>query len=252
MSNDRQVIAIEGADRVKFLHGLVTNDAPATPDRLSYAALLTPQGKYLADFFLKTEPDRLLLDVAAALAPDLIRRLTMYKLRADVSLVATGISVQRGLGEPPARALHDPRHPALGWRLYHEDAAPGLTDAGPIDWDALRVEHAIPRAGVELVANDSFPLEFGLDRLNGIDFRKGCYVGQEVTARMKHKTQLRKGLRRVAVSAQVPVATPVTAADGRAAGTLFTQAEGRGLAYLRFDRTEGEMRAADATVTLLT
>lgn len=238
---DRTVLNIAGADRVDFLQGLVTNDVRR--DGLIWAGLLTPQGKYLADFFLLAEGDHILLDVQTAAAPALAQRLAMYKLRADVTISETGIPVARGLGPVPEGAYADPRHPALGWRAYGIEAPPGATD-----WDALRVALCVPETGVELVANDTYPLEAGFERLNGVDFRKGCYVGQEVTARMKHKTALRKGFATVDVAGAAPVGTEIDA-DGRTAGMLFTQSGGQGIAFLRFDRAGGAMTAGDARVT---
>ena len=109
--------------------------------------------------------------------------------------------------------------------------------------------HVIPESGMELIPNESYLLETGFERLHGVDFRKGCYVGQEVTARMKHKTDLRKGLVRVRVSRPVPVGTPILA-DGKEAGVVYTQSAGRAIAWLRFDRSAGEMWAGEAQVTL--
>ncbi|NKB27448.1 MAG: folate-binding protein [Rhodobacteraceae bacterium] len=239
---DRTVLRIGGADRVAFLQGLVTNDV--TKPGLIWAALLTPQGKYLFDFFLLDQGDAFLLDVKTDVADALIQRLSMYRLRADVTIEADDIPVARGLGDPPETAQPDPRHPDLGWRAYGLAGGPAA-----IDWDAIRVTNCIPDTGVELISNDSYPLESGFERLNGVDFRKGCYVGQEVTARMKHKTELRKGLARVAVDGQAPVGSDI-AADGKPAGRLFTQAGGHAIAYLRFDRAKSAMHAGDAVVTL--
>ena len=162
-------------------------------------------------------------------------------MRADVQIVATDLAVTRGLGVAAAGALPDPRHIALGWRSYGAAANPPV-----IDWDAIRVAHCIPETGIELTPDDSYLLESGFERLHGVDFRKGCYVGQEVTARMKHKTELRKGLVRVRITGSAPVGTPIMAA-GKPAGTLFTQSGGHAIAYLRFDRTEG-LTAGDAAV----
>lgn len=242
MTADRTVLSITGADRHDFLQGLVTNDIARLKDGMVYAALLTPQGKYLADFFLSEDGERILLDVAAPLAPGLKQRLTMYKLRAKVAIGDTGLHVRRGLGDPPPGAHADPRHTALGWRAYADTRA----EVTGIDWDALRVAHAIPESGVELIPNDSFILEVGFERLNGVDFRKGCYVGQEVTARMKHKTELQKGLSRVTVDGTAPPGTAIETEDGKPAGTLYTTAGGQGLAYLRFARATGTMHAGDA------
>ncbi|ARE39905.1 Folate-dependent protein for Fe/S cluster synthesis/repair in oxidative stress [Rhodovulum sp. P5] len=243
-ATDRTVFRITGADRVHFLQGLVTNDVSKLDGGLIYAALLSPQGKYLFDFFLAGHDDCILLDVKTDLADALLKRLTMYKLRADVAIEPSGLSVQRGLGPAPTDAWPDPRDPALGWRAYTDSSV----SADTTDWEALRVAHCIPETGIELIPDATFILEAGFERLNGVDFRKGCYVGQEVTARMKHKTELKKGLVTVAIDGAAPVGSEIMA-DGKFAGTLYTQANGQALALLRFDRAAGPMTAGDATVT---
>lgn len=242
-ADDRMVLRIGGADREGFLHGLVTRDIAAPGAGLVYSALLTPQGKYLFDFFLLNRGEDILLDVKAEAAPKLAPRLMMYRLRADVTIEDSGLPVARGLGAPPEGAFPDPRDPSLGWRGY------GIEGGAPeVDWDALRVAACVPETGVELIPEETFILEAGFERLGGVDHRKGCYVGQEVTARMKHKTELRKGLVTVSVEGGAPVGTAIMAGE-KVAGTLYTQAGGRGIAYLRFDRAEGEMLAGDAKVT---
>ena len=240
---NRAVYEIVGSDADSFLQGLITNDIARLDQGMIYAAILTPQGKYLADFFLKRHEGAILLDADASIAPGLIQRLNMYKLRADVTITETSLNVLRGTGPAPEGALPDPRHPDMGWRLY--GAASG--DDGT-DFDAIRVSHCIPETGIELNP-DTFILEAGFERLNGVDFRKGCYVGQEVTARMKHKTELRKGLRTVQITGAAPTGTEITS-YGKPAGTLFTQSGGSAIAYLRLDRAGTEMQADDATVTL--
>jgi len=242
----RRVLQLTGSDAEDFLQGLVTNDIARLDAGLVYAALLTPQGKYLADFFLCRQNGAILLDVAEQLADDLVKRLSLYKLRADVAIAPSGLQVQRGTGPAPAEALCDPRHPALGWRRYSHDAE---SDDGR-DWAAIRIAHLIPETGIELTP-ETYILEANFEALNGVDFRKGCYVGQEVTARMKHKTTLRKGLARVSVGGPVPVGTEILA-QGKPAGILYTQSGGTGLAYLRFDRARGAaMTAAGLAVHLL-
>ncbi|SMX42588.1 CAF17-like 4Fe-4S cluster assembly/insertion protein YgfZ [Maliponia aquimaris] len=241
MSDDkRTVLRVSGPQATEFLQGLVTNDVVRLKDGLVYAALLTPQGKYMADFFLVPDGDDVLVDLPEALGDSVAQRLAMYKLRAPVTISPTEIVVTRGTGPMPEGAFADPRHPSLGWRGYA--GQPGQ-DA---DWDALRVAACVPEAGVELTP-DTFILEAGFERLHGVDFRKGCYVGQEVTARMKHKTELRKGLAVVEVDGTAPVGTEIMAGD-KPAGTLYTQSGGRGIAYLRFDRAGDEMTAGDARV----
>ena len=246
---DRVVWQVTGADRFHFLQGLISNDmlplekAPG----ILWAALLTPQGKYLADFFvIRPEgADHLLIDIHQGLAGATLRRLTLYRLRADVQIAPTTLAVARGLGAGPEGSMADPRHPALGWRAYGVEGGPPA-----IDWDRIRVEHCIPESLIELVVDDSYLLECGFERLHGVDFRKGCYVGQEVTARMKHKTELRKGLVTVAVTGSAPIGTPILAGE-KEAGTLFTQAGGKAIAYLRFDRATGPMTAAAAQLSWL-
>ncbi|MEM1383999.1 MAG: folate-binding protein [Pseudomonadota bacterium] len=253
----RTVLRMQGADAKGVLQSVVTNDLDRlAEDRALYAALLTPQGKYLFDFFLIADGDDVLIDIAATRAQAFAARVKMYCLRRDARMgEPTGLSVALAWGadEPDRsgrRVLTDPRHAALGWRLYGpvETVAADLTPAEAADYTALRVSLSVPESGVELVPEDTFILEAGFEALDGVDFRKGCYVGQEVTARMKHKTTLKKRLVPVRVEGAAPPGTPVTA-KGKPAGTLFSQADGRGLAHLRLDRATGEMEAGEARVT---
>lgn len=240
----RQLLRISGGDRQSFLQGLVTNDVNHLAEGPIYAALLSAQGKYLFDFFLAGEGTAILLDVAASRAPALAQRLSMYRLRADVQIEADARAVWRGTGDMPEGAFMDPRHAEMGWRSYGDaEVAPLAEDF----FEAVRVAHIIPEA--ELVENESYILEAGFERLNGVDFRKGCYVGQEITARMKHKTELKKGLRRVLVQGVADFGTPITT-NGKPTGTLFTVVGDHGLAHLRYDRATGEMQADTATLTL--
>ena len=237
---DRTILALTGGDRIPFLQNLVTNDVSG-PDPV-YAALLTPQGKFVADFLVVPEDDRLLIDVAATHAAALAQRLGLYRLRADVSIETTDLKVARGLGAPPDGAFADPRHPALGWRRIGDAA-----DDGGVDWDRVRVDHVIPETGLELTP-ETYILEAGFERLNGVDFRKGCFVGQEIVARMKHKTTLRKGLVRVAIEGAARPGDEIVS-DGRSAGQLHTVSGDAGLAFLRFDRAEGA-RTAEAVLSV--
>lgn len=246
---DRRIVTIEGADALAFLQGVVTNDVLplAKGPGIVWTALLSPQGKYLADFFVVQPAEgTLLLDLPEPLAEATLRRLSMYRLRADVRFSDSALQVGRGIGAMPAGALPDPRHPALGWRNYAPDAA----DQPDVDWTALRVEHLIPESGSELIPDDSYILEAGFERLHGVDFRKGCYVGQEVTARMKHKTELRKGLARVTVNGDAPAGTQILR-DGREVGVLFTRTAGQAIAYLRFDRIGPGMAAGGSAIDVV-
>lgn len=237
----RSLLRVGGADAFAFLQGIVTNDLARLSDGLVYAALLTPQGKYLADFFLLRAGADILLDADAGQVEGLLRRLSMYRLRAKVTLERSDLSVCCGLGPAPKGAFADPRHPALGWRGYGEGF-----EGGDVDWPALRVAHCVPETGIELTA-DTYVLEAGFERLNGIDFRKGCYVGQEIAARMKHKTELRKGLARVTLEGVAAPGDEVMV-GGKFVGQLFTVAGDQAIAYLRFDRAGDGMAAGDARV----
>ncbi len=241
---DRMVLRLSGKDAVGFLQGLVSNDVLPLErgTGIVWAALLTPQGKYLADFFVVKTQDALLIDIKSTIADATLRRLLMYRLRADVQIMPTDMAVTRGFGPVPDGGFADPRHSDLGWRSY---GGAGLDPR--IDWDAIRVTHCIPETDIELIPDDSYLLETGFERLHGVDFRKGCYVGQEVTARMKHKTDLRKGLIRVRVDGTAPVGTPILSGE-KPSGTLFTQSGGYAIAYLRFDRLDGPMTAEGALI----
>ncbi|MFY0595675.1 MAG: folate-binding protein YgfZ [Cognatishimia sp.] len=244
MSDNRSLLTITGSDAQSFLQGLVTNDVDKIDQGLVYAAILTPQGKYLADFFLSRHGDGILLDVHESLAVMLKTRLSMYKLRADVTIEDCMLHVHRGLGDAPEDAFQDPRADTLGWRAYRPEVQADDT----VDWAALQVAASVPQSGVEL-GPDSYILEMGFERLSGVDFRKGCYVGQEVTARMKHKTELRKGLVRVSIKGTAEPGTQITA-DGKPAGILHSVADGKALAYLRFNRAKGKLMAGEAEVIL--
>lgn len=231
--SERTILRISGSDARKFLQNLVSNDVKKLDHGVVYTALLTPQGKYLVDFFLVPDGNDILVDVDTIQAGDLTKRLTMYKLRADVAIAATDITVSCGLGPVPAGAFVDPRHADMGWRYY---GAP-IETTQQIDWDAQRVALGIPEFGAELTS-ESYILEMGFARLNGVDFRKGCYVGQEVTARMKHKTELRKGLARVTFQGPVTCGQTLLS-QGKAVGTVHTVSGQQALCYVRFDRIEG-------------
>lgn len=244
----RVVFRITGPDRLAFLQGVVTNDVNRLAGQgMIYAALLSPQGKFLADFFLVADGDAVLLDTDASLADDLEKRLGLYKLRSKVEIARCDLPITCGIGPAPEGALADPRHDDMGWRLY----GAALEQGEVVDWDARRVAAGVPETGPELIPGESFILEFGFARLGGVDFRKGCYVGQEVTARMHHKTELRKGLARVAIKGLAKPGAEITTSEGRPAGRLGTVAGGEGLAWLRFDRAEDELRAGEARLGVI-
>ncbi|MEM9148232.1 MAG: folate-binding protein [Pseudomonadota bacterium] len=264
----RACLVMQGADARAVLQGVVTNDVDRVAGNAPvYAALLTPQGKYLFDFILSERADGAIrIDCEAVRAQDLAKRLKLYCLRRDARVevegeIKVGLLWAHGAAPRPGSAkeaviLPDPRDPSLGNRVYAPDparvlAALGAEPATLEAYTALRVSAGVPESGAELVPDNSYILEAGFERLHGVDFRKGCYVGQEVTARMKHKTELKKRLVRVAVEGAAPLGTAIVNADGKPAGTLFSQADGEGLAHLRLDRSQGELLAEGAKLTVL-
>jgi folate-binding protein YgfZ len=243
--NARCIIRISGKDNRSFLQGLITNDIHKIDHGLVYAALLSAQGKFQYDFFLFADGEDVMMDIDQEMAAALQKKLMLYRLRADVHFQETALGVARGVERAPEGALQDPRHPKMGWRLYGQDLPPEM----PFDWQAHRIRLGIPEAHSELTP-DSYILEMGFEQMNGVDFKKGCYVGQEIIARMKHKTQLRKGLRRVTCAKAVAPHTPILS-KGKEVGFIGTQSGTEALAYLRFDRISDEMTAAGVPVTVI-
>ena len=264
--DDRAVLAVSGGDASGFLQGLVTNDiGKLDAGAAIHAALLTPQGKYLFDFLIFRRGEAFCLDCEAAARAALAKRLAMYRLRADVAIdSALGDPVFALFGEGASEAARpidgvdvfaDPRMPALGARLVGsgcEDALrrAGIEPAARAEYDALRIAHGIPDGRRDLVPEKSLLLENGFEELNGVDFEKGCYVGQEVTARMKHRNLVRKRLVPVRFDGAAPdPGTPVYR-GGSAVGEIRSSAGALGLALLRIDAIEGgeALRAAAATI----
>ncbi len=242
----RKVVSVSGSDRLGFLQGLISNDIERLKNGLMYAALLTPQGKYLFDFFLFERGNAVMVDVASDRSLQLVETLNLYKLRQSVEIAHSDVLVQLGLGKTPPDAFADPRCRSLGWRYYGKSHMHG----GDIDWDAIRVEHCIPESGIELQPNATYILEAEFERLNGVDFHKGCFVGQEVTARMKHKLQRKKGLATVSVEGNAPRGAELRS-NGRLVGNLFTRSGNKAIAFLRFDRIgDTPLMAGDSVIQL--
>lgn len=253
---DRTVLVVTGPEATAFLQGLVTSDVTKlTPGASAYAALLTPQGKIVTDFLVHAVPDGFHLDVPAAAAVDLLKRLKLYRLRAKIDL--TDLTLTHAVfaafdpppftGEGAEGATPDPRLPALGHRWIAPLDSPPTTRvvaAKPTEGASatapLAAYHAHRLAlGVPDSADTAgqFALDANLEDLHGLDFKKGCYVGQEVTARMKHKAAPRRRLAPVAATGDLPPpGTPLTAPDGTEIGQLVTGIGRRAIASIRLDR----------------
>ncbi len=232
---DRAILAIAGEDARDFLQGLITKDVKAIgPGHAAFAALLSPQGRFLFDFFITEQGGVLLLDTEKARLPDLIKRLTMYRLRSKVTFTETDLQVCAAWGENAGGTYIDPRLPALGWRSIEQHPSAGAQG----DYDAHRLSLAVPDSSKDLIVDRSILLEYGYDELHAVDFDKGCYVGQEVTARSKHRATLRKFIH--AVEAQSPLppkGTPVMT-GAREAGIMASSSGGIGLAHLRVEEVQ--------------
>jgi folate-binding protein YgfZ len=274
ITEERGLVTVNGDDRIPFLQGLVSNDVRnVASDRALYAALLTPQGRYLHDFFIAAIGDTLYLDCEAARRDDLRRRLSIYRLRSKVTLAdatadfivtllyGADVMARLGLPDEPGAAkpweggvvYADPRLPALGARailprtnageiLTRADLAPG--DA--TDYDRLRLSLGVPDGSRDLPVEKAILLENGFDELHGIDWEKGCYMGQELTARTKYRGLVRKRLLPVEVDGPLPEpGTPVLAGD-KEAGEMRSGIDGLGLALLRLEHLDDGLRCGDS------
>jgi tRNA-modifying protein YgfZ len=256
----RGVITVHGKDARRLLNGLLTTDIDGVaPGTARFAALLSPQGKIAVDGFVAQGPsdDALMVDCPRALTARLVERLNFYKLRAkaqieDVSDQIGVLAAWDGSGKVrDGVAFDDPRWPALGLRviLDSEGAEAAAAELGaqltdPQLYEAHRIALGVPSGGLDFAYGDAYPHEADMDQLNGIDFDKGCYVGQEVISRMEHRGRVRTRVVPVSYAGSPPqIGTPVRA-GGKAVGTMGSTAAGRGLALLRLDRVEEALTAS--------
>jgi folate-binding protein YgfZ len=263
---DRGVLALHGGDARAFLQGLLSNDvAKISDDQAGYGALLTPQGKFLFDLFIAQESAQLLLESEAARLEQLLRRLLMYRLRSKVdiqdvsarfavaALIGDDVAARLGLPERPgaARGLEqglvfiDPRLARLGARaLLPRDAAAamlaelGFEELEHAAYERLRLTLGVPDGSRDLVVEKSTLLESRFEELNGVDFEKGCFVGQELTARMKYRGLVRKRLMPVTFTGAPPPPGTIIRLGEREAGEMRSGIEGQGLALLRLEQVE--------------
>lgn len=258
---DRGVIKVAGDDARRFLNGLVTNDVDkVAPGKACYAALLTPQGKIIADFMMTEaaaeDGGGFFLDVPKALAGTLVEKLGFYKLRAKIVVedlsAALGVMAvwDGGATSDYGLSYADPRLEALGWRIMlppqlAAEAADdlGATPVAPEAYEAHRIALGMPRGGEDFAYGDTFPHEADMDQLAGVDFDKGCYVGQEVVSRVEHRASARSRIVPVAYDEFAPSSGLAVMAGEKQVGTLGSTAQGRGLALLRLDRVEDALAA---------
>jgi folate-binding protein YgfZ len=255
----RAAIKVGGADARKFLQGLITNDMGRTEAGSAvHGALLTAQGKILFDFFVVPVGQDFLIDVAGDKAAELLKRLGFYRLRADVEIgEAASLDIAAVWGGTPhlpegAIAYADPRLDELGFRIFlpkgTQVATAGCAEANEADYQAWRVALGVPEGGTDYAFGDTFPHEALFDQLNGVDFKKGCYVGQEVVSRMQHRGTARKRIVPIEGASPLPSTGASIDADGVPIGTLGSVNGASGLALIRLDRAE-EALARGKTLT---
>jgi folate-binding protein YgfZ len=258
---DRGVVKVSGDGARDFLNGLVTTDVAALrPGQGRFGALLTPQGKIIVDFLITEAPlgdgGGFLIDCPRALAQGFADKLGFYKLRAKVAVenlsdtLAVLAAWDGDLSIKPDLAFADPRDAALGWRilapadLVQKVAdAMGATLVDSAAYEAHRIACGAPRGGLDFIYGDAFPHETNMDRLRGVDFDKGCYVGQEVVSRMQHRGTARTRTVRVMLDGPAPEPGTVILAGGKSVGTMGSAAESRGLALIRIDRAADALQA---------
>lgn len=258
---DRGVVKVSGDGARDFLNGLVTTDVTLLRPGLGrFGALLTPQGKITTDFLITEAPSGhgggFLIDCPRALAQGLADKLGFYRLRAKVGI--ENLSDSLGVlaawdGDPalkPDLAFADPRNAALGWRILVPQElaqkAADLIGAEMVDstaYDAHRVASGVPRGGVDFMYGDAFPHETNMDRLHGVDFDKGCYVGQEVVSRMQHRGTARTRMVRIILDGPAPEPGAVVLAGDKPVGTMGSAAGHHGLALIRIDRAADALAA---------
>lgn len=236
---DRTLVHVDGAEAGHFLQNLITTNVETLGEREARpSALLTPQGKILFDFLISCAPDGGFdLDVRAGIAEDFVKRLTLYKLRAKVSFNIDGDRpvIAGWGGHLPEAALDDKRFPeaAGAWRLYGSGA---ILDAERSAWDAVRIENGVAESGADFELSDVFPHDVLMDKNDAVDFRKGCYVGQEVVSRMHHRGTARRRPAIVSAETALPATQTSIVAGEKPVGTLGTVVDEKSLAIIRVDR----------------
>jgi folate-binding protein YgfZ len=252
---DRVVLRVAGDPARHFLNNLVTSEIETlAPGDARYTALLTPQGKIVADFFVVAAPESeggFYIDCPAELADELFQKLTFYRLRAKVTIEKTGLAVLAIWGgdgaTPKGIAFPDPRLPTLGSRvLTPPDEAKVLTLADITAYDAHRIALGVPRGGADFKYNDAFPHDADLDKLHGVDFKKGCFVGQEVVSRVEHRGTARNRIVPVSFDGAAPPAGTGVMAGEKSVGIMGSSAGKIGLAMLRVDRVAEALSAGTA------
>ena len=246
---DRALIRISGTDASDWLQGLVTQTVPAFGSATQvHSAFLTPQGRVLGEMVIVATDDALVLDVDTTFRDSLIPRLTLYKLRAKVEISPMDGVVTVGWGgPPPAGAFVDPRLPALGWRAL--SPVDGPDGADPSDYARHRRALGVAEIAADRLVDRIYAVEANLDLLNGVDFHKGCFIGQETTSRMYRRGGAKNRILPFTGPADTNAGDEILLGELRA-GEVIACTEGRGLALMRLDRSEGALSVRGAPLIL--
>ena len=229
---NRAVISISGEDRFKFLQGLISNDIYKL-EKILYACMLTPQGRYFTDIFLYQDQDTILLDIPSAQKDALLKKLNIYKIRSAVKI--NDQPQLKVIINAPLGAI-DPRNSIMGTRSITTDEKALSTDR--TSYDLLRIKNFIPEGESDLISEKSFPLEYGLDQLNAIDYKKGCYIGQELTARTHHTGIIRKKIVQVISDTDLPPLGSEIFAEEQKLGIICSSVKNKGLALVRIENID--------------
>ena len=244
--DSRALIRVSGPEARPFLHNLLTQDVETLADGdLRFSALLSPPGRLLFDLFLRGEADGVLLDVAADRRDALLQRLSMYRLRAQVTIGSDDRPVFASWPETADGFAPDPRAPGLGGRRYGGEVG---TNAAEADWQAHRLAVGVPDPALDAPSDKTYPIEANFDLLNGVDFQKGCFVGQETTSRMKRRGSIRTRMLPIAFDGPPPPFGAEVLNGELRAGEVLSGRDGAAMALLRLDRLEGTLTVAGRPV----
>ncbi|MGB7287637.1 MAG: folate-binding protein [Salaquimonas sp.] len=247
---NRALLNVTGEGAADFLQGIVTCEvAKLVPGEIAFGALLSPQGKILFDFFVVASTKGFIFDVEKSMAGDLAKRLAFYRLRAKIDIEPmderTHVFSIWGANINPKSLLadgvicKDPRLAEMGYRAYIRRAPDGVDIKSMKQWNDHRIDQGMPEGGLDFSFGDAFPHEALMDQFKGIDFAKGCYVGQEVVSRMQHRGTARKRLIKVSASASLPNNGTEILSNGKACGSLTSNNGKTGIAMIRIDKVEG-------------
>jgi folate-binding protein YgfZ len=249
----RALLELTGEDRVAFLQGLVSADIEkAAPGRALYGAFLTPQGKFLYDFFVAADGDRLILEVEAETRDEFRTRLSRFRLRSKVALADIDdlkVFALWGGAKPDLKdgiVIADPRLPDAGFRAWLP-AMPAEFEPG--DWDSFRIPLGLPDGRRDMVPEKTILLEAGFDELHGVDWQKGCFMGQEITARSKYRGQIKRRLLPVEIEGDAPPPGTLIYAGEQEVGEMRSSVGHKGLAVIRLDSLNASLTAGNAKLT---